>query len=255
MDVDALVCAAADVSLMVYNTLSANKARSLLNAIGWWWWVLQLQSSGKWCKMSHRDANIRRIQSWSGRVRCSPQIWRKGAAGSCSASPPPGAPRSPARSRSGCSVLWETDRKRPFLFGSLCSLSAQRTATGWKMSRLRVSDGVFRLKRREEEEAGEEEEEEWWWWRCAGRFRRVKTRRGLLAPLPPSLHPSSSSSSFTPPPPYHTHKTPEKKKKKKEKTPSIVLSDITPPSSPTFLPILAAAALLSSRDNSGEEPW
>lgn len=34
MDADVLVCAAADVSLMVYNTLSANKARSLLNAIG-----------------------------------------------------------------------------------------------------------------------------------------------------------------------------------------------------------------------------
>lgn len=63
---------------------------------------------------------------------------------------------------SGCSVLWETDRKRPFLFGSLCSLSARRTATGWKMSRLRVSDGVFSLRRREEEGGGGVEEEEWW---------------------------------------------------------------------------------------------
>lgn len=35
MDGDILLCAAADVILMVYNTLSGNKARSLLNAISW----------------------------------------------------------------------------------------------------------------------------------------------------------------------------------------------------------------------------
>lgn len=61
--------------------------------------------SAKRYKMSHRDVNMRRIQSCSGRVRCSPEALLEGAAASCSASPPPGAPLAPARSRRDASVL------------------------------------------------------------------------------------------------------------------------------------------------------
>lgn len=61
--------------------------------------------SAKRYKMSHRDVNMRRIQSCSGRVRCSPEARWEGAAASCSASPPPGAPLAPARSRRDAPVL------------------------------------------------------------------------------------------------------------------------------------------------------
>lgn len=61
--------------LMLYSKIIANKRynnpSSPLNAIAGWGGVMR--GSNKWCKMSHRDVNARRILSCSGRVRCSPQ--------------------------------------------------------------------------------------------------------------------------------------------------------------------------------------
>lgn len=61
--------------VMLYSKTIANKRynnpSSPLNAIAGWGGVMR--GSNKWCKMSHRDVNARRILSCSGRVRCSPQ--------------------------------------------------------------------------------------------------------------------------------------------------------------------------------------
>lgn len=97
--------------LMLYSKIIANKRynnpSSPLNAIAGWGGVMR--GSNKWCKMSHRDVNARRILSYavSGVVH-NPPVW-KGAAASCSASPPPGARLAPDRRASRCSVLWKTD--------------------------------------------------------------------------------------------------------------------------------------------------
>lgn len=81
--------------------------------------------------MSHRDVNMCRSESRSARVRCSPEPQR--------------LPAAPRFRLVRLSLPWKTDRKRPFLVGCLNPLSAQHTATGWKMSRLGVSDGVVQL--------------------------------------------------------------------------------------------------------------
>lgn len=127
--------------------------------------------------MSHRDVNVRRILSCSGRVRCSPQSpGVKGSGGFLQR-----LASAWCASRSGWQSVGMlgavedglTDSVPPFppsflllLLSFLAPrvwLSAQHTATGWKMSRLGMSNGVFSLQRRDGGGGGAEKEEVEWW--------------------------------------------------------------------------------------------
>lgn len=244
--------------LMLYSKIIANKRynnpSSPLNAIAGWGGVMR--GSNKWCKMSHRDVNARRILSYavSGVVH-NPPVW-KGAAASCSASPPPGARLAPDRRASRCSVLWKTDSQTasllsPQFFSSSSSFPgssrlAVRSAYGDRLENVTAGNEQWCFQPPEERRRRR---------RCreggggvvvmvmvavCGEVSEGQNTTGSLAPphpRPPSslllpflLFPSSLSLSHT--------QTPEKKKK--TQTPSIAFLFLsprwfhssTPPSSP-----------------------
>lgn len=258
--------------LMLYSKIIANKRynnpSSPLNAIAGWGGVMR--GSNKWCKMSHRDVNARRILSYavSGVVH-NPPVW-KGAAASCSASPPPGARLAPDRRASGCSVLWKTDSQTAsllspqffFFFFFLswllafgCPLSIRRQAGkchGWEWAM------VFSASRGETEEEEVQRRRRWSGGDgdgggVRGGFGGSKHDGVSCPPTHAPPHPSSSLSFFSPPPyPYHTHK--RQRRRRRRRPPRSLFcfylrADFTPP--PLHPP--PAAARLSSRDNWGEE--
>lgn len=258
--------------LMLYSKIIANKRynnpSSPLNAIAGWGGVMR--GSNKWCKMSHRDVNARRILSYavSGVVH-NPPVW-KGAAASCSASPPPGARLAPDRRASGCSVLWKTDSQTasllsPQFFSSSSSFPgssrlAVRSAYGDRLENVTAGNEQWCFQPPEERRRRR---------RCreggggvvvmvmvavCGEVSEGQNTTGSLAPPPaPPPHPSSSLSFFSPPPyPYHTHK--RQRRRRRRRPPRSLFcfylrADFTPP--PLHPP--PAAARLSSRDNWGEE--
>lgn len=258
--------------LMLYSKIIANKRynnpSSPLNAIAGWGGVMR--GSNKWCKMSHRDVNARRILSYavSGVVH-NPPVW-KGAAASCSASPPPGASLAPDRRASRCSVLWKTDSQTAsllspqffFFFFFLswllafgCPLSIRRQAGkchGWEWAM------VFSASRGETEEEEVQRRRRWSGGDgdgggVRGGFGGSKHDGVSCPPTHAPPHPSSSLSFFSPPPyPYHTHK--RQRRRRRRRPPRSLFcfylrADFTPP--PLHPP--PAAARLSSRDNWGEE--
>lgn len=166
---------------------------------------------------------------------------------------------------SGCWVLWEDRQKASlpsFLFGSLRSLSTQHTATGWRVSRVGESDGVFSLTRREEEEG----EEEGGGGRggggggvvmvvvVSGEVSEGQNATGSLAPSSFSLLLLLFSSFYSSSSLSHTQNTTEEEEDPRDRFISVISLLHHPSILPSSLPSRAAAALLSSWDNSGSEP-
>lgn len=255
--------------LMLYSKIIANKRynnpSSPLNAIAGWGGVMR--GSNKWCKMSHRDVNARRILSCSGRVRCSPQspgvkgsggFLQRLASAWC-------ASRSGSQSVGMLGAVEDglTDSVPPFppvfffffflswLLAFGCPLSIRRQAGkchGWEWAM------VFSASRGETEEEEVQRRRRWSGGDgdgggVRGGFGGSK-HDGVSCPPP---HPSSSLSFFSPPPyPYHTHK--RQRRRRRRRPPRSLFcfylrADFTPP--PLHPP--PAAARLSSQDNWGEE--
>lgn len=257
--------------LMLYSKIIANKRynnpSSPLNAIAGWGGVMR--GSNKWCKMSHRDVNARRILSYavSGVVH-NPPVW-KGAAASCSASPPPGARLAPDRRASGCSVLWKTDSQTasllsPQFFSSSSSFPgssrlAVRSAYGDRLENVTAGNEQWCFQPPEERREEEVQRRRRWsggdgdGGGVRGGFGGSKHDGVSCPPTHAPPHPSSSLSFFSPPPyPYHTHK--RQRRRRRRRPPRSLFcfylrADFTPP--PLHPP--PAAARLSSRDNWGEE--